>query len=82
VFVTAASGPLPGGGVRGEVTIVVAGATPGAGVPTDDESLRAAVAEREAAGMSRKEAIVEVARSAGVPKRQVYAVVHLGAHEE
>ena len=65
-------------GVRGEVTIVVAGMTPGAGVLTDDESLRAAVAAREAAGMSRKEAIVEVARSAGVPKRQVYAVVHTG----
>ena len=65
-------------GVRGEVTIVVAGASPGAGVPTDDESLRAAVAEREAAGMSRKEAIVEVARSAGVPKRHVYALVHAG----
>ena len=55
-------------GVRGEVTIVVAGADPGAGVPTDDESLRAAVAEREATGMSRKEAIVEVARTAGVPE--------------
>jgi 16S rRNA (cytidine1402-2'-O)-methyltransferase len=65
-------------GVRGEVTIVVAGATPGAGVGTDDESLRAAVAEREATGTSRKEAIVEVARMAGVPKRQVYAVVHMG----
>ena len=37
-------------GVRGEVTIVVAGAPPGAGVPTDDESLRAAVAAREADG--------------------------------
>ena len=71
-----------GDGVRGEVTIVVAGASPGAGVPTDDESLRAAVAEREASGMSRKEAIVEVARTAGVPKRHVYAVVHLGAHEK
>jgi 16S rRNA (cytidine1402-2'-O)-methyltransferase len=65
-------------GVRGEVTIVVSGATPGAGVPTDDESLRAAVAEREATGMSRKEAIVEVARAAGMPKRHVYAVVHMG----
>jgi 16S rRNA (cytidine1402-2'-O)-methyltransferase len=71
-----------GGGVRGEVTIVVAGATPGAGVPTDDESLRAAVAEREATGSSRKDAIVQVARSAGVPKRHVYAVVHLGTHEK
>jgi 16S rRNA (cytidine1402-2'-O)-methyltransferase len=63
-------------GVRGEVTIVVAGADPAAGVPADDESLRAAVATREAAGMPRKEAIVEVARSAGVPKRHVYALVH------
>ena len=32
--------------------------------------------------MSRKEAIVEVARTAGVPKRHVYAVVHVGAHEK
>lgn len=63
-------------GVRGEVTIVVAGATPGAGVLTDDDSLRAAVAEHEATGMSRKEAIVEVARTAGVPKRHVYNLVH------
>ncbi len=63
-------------GVRGEVTIVVAGATPGADVPTDDESLRAAVAEREATGISRKEAIVEVARAAGVPRREVYNLVH------
>jgi len=63
-------------GVRGEVTIVVAGATPGAGVATDDDGLRAAVAEREATGMSRKDAIVETARSAGVPKRHVYNLVH------
>ena len=67
-------------GVRGEVTIVVAGADPRAAVPTDDESLRAAVAEREAWGTSRKEAIVVVARAAGVPKRQVYAAVHVGVH--
>ncbi len=63
-------------GVRGEVTIVVAGADPGAGVPTDDESLRAAVAAREATGLSRKDSIAEVARTAGVPKRHVYALVH------
>jgi 16S rRNA (cytidine1402-2'-O)-methyltransferase len=63
-------------GVRGEVTIVVSGAGPGAGVESDPASLRAAVAEREAAGTSRKEAIVEVARLAGVPKREVYNLVH------
>ena len=63
-------------GVRGEVTIVVAGAEPGGGAPTDDESLRAAVADLEAAGTNRKEAIVQVAKQAGVPKRHVYGLVH------
>ncbi|MEV7430209.1 16S rRNA (cytidine(1402)-2'-O)-methyltransferase [Nocardioides sp. NPDC092400] len=65
-------------GVRGEVTVVVQGASPVAEVGTDPASLRAAVAEREAAGTSRKEAIVEVARLAGVPKREVYDLVHRG----
>lgn len=63
-------------GVRGEVTIVVAGAVPGADIATDPAGLRAAVAEREEDGMSRKEAIAEVARLAGVPKREVYDLVH------
>ena len=57
-----------GEGVRGEVTIVVSGAAPGPDIATDEESLRAAVAEREADGTPRKEAIVEVARLAGVPQ--------------
>ncbi len=65
-------------GVRGEVTIVVAGADESAAVAGDAGSLRAAVAEHEADGMSRKEAIVEVARLAGVPKREVYQAVHVG----
>jgi len=64
-------------GVRGEVTIVVAGAEPSAAVAADPESLRAAVAEHEADGMSRKEAIVDVAKLAGVPKREVYQAVHV-----
>ena len=64
-------------GVRGEVTIVVAGAEPAAAVHGDAESLRAAVAEREAEGMSRKEAIMDVAKLAGVPKREVYQAVHV-----
>jgi 16S rRNA (cytidine1402-2'-O)-methyltransferase len=65
-------------GVRGEVTIVVAGAEPAAAVLGDAESLRAAVEEREAEGMSRKEAIVDVAKLAGVPKREVYQAVPVG----
>ena len=64
-------------GVRGEVTIVVAGAEPSAAVNGDAESLRAAVAAHEAEGMSRKEAIVDVAKLAGVPKREVYQAVHI-----
>ena len=62
--------------MRGEVTIVVEGRVPTPEVGSDPDSLRAAVAELEAAGTSRKEAIVEVARVAGVPKREVYNLVH------
>jgi 16S rRNA (cytidine1402-2'-O)-methyltransferase len=63
-------------GVRGEVTIVVQGAARTATVAGDAASLRAAVADAEAAGSTRKEAIAEVARLAGLPKREVYDVVH------
>ncbi|MFL6059864.1 MAG: 16S rRNA (cytidine(1402)-2'-O)-methyltransferase [Marmoricola sp.] len=62
-------------GVRGEVTIVVSGAA--ATGPVDDPAtLVAWVAEVEASGSTRKDAIVEVARRAGVPKRTVYDLVH------
>ena len=64
-------------GVRGEVTIVVAGAEPGAGIATDPASLRAAVAALEESGMRRKEAIAAIAVQAGIPKRDVYQVVHI-----
>jgi 16S rRNA (cytidine1402-2'-O)-methyltransferase len=64
-------------GVRGEVTVVVSGAVAGATVGTDPESLRAAVAGLEADGMRRKEAIATVAVQAGLPKREVYQVVHV-----
>ena len=64
-------------GVRGEVTIVVGGAEPGAALASDPVSLRAAVAEFEATGMRRKDAIAAVAVQAGVPKREVYQVVHI-----
>jgi 16S rRNA (cytidine1402-2'-O)-methyltransferase len=64
-------------GVRGEVTVVVGGADPRAGVETDPDSLRAAVAALEADGIRRKEAIAQVAVRAGLPKRDVYQVVHI-----
>lgn len=62
-------------GVLGEVTLVVSGAPPVV-VPSDPDSLRAAVAEAESAGETRKDAIRQVARDSGLPKRDVYDAVH------
>jgi 16S rRNA (cytidine1402-2'-O)-methyltransferase len=63
-------------GVRGEVTIVVEGAAERSDVPHDPTAWRELVAELEMNGMTRKDAILDVARRAGVPKREVYDVVH------
>ena len=63
-------------GVRGEVTIVVEGAPQTSDVPTDAASLAELVADTEKQGSTRKDAILEVARLAGVPKRVVYDAVH------
>ena len=63
-------------GVRGEVTIVVEGSSGAPALDTDPGTLRAAVADLEASGSTRKEAIAEVAKRAGLPKREVYDVVH------
>jgi 16S rRNA (cytidine1402-2'-O)-methyltransferase len=62
------------GEVRGEITLVVAGAPRDAGEVSEEE-LVAEVAERERAGQPRKEAIAEVARKRGVPKRAVFDAV-------
>src|SRR5690348_5044713 len=62
-------------GVRGEVTLVVAGATPEPPA-TDPAAWRDAVEELVAGGTRRKDAVAEVARSVGVPKREVYDAVH------
>jgi 16S rRNA (cytidine1402-2'-O)-methyltransferase len=69
-------------GVRGEVTVVVEGAADRVDVPTDAGSLAAQVAEEEGVGSTRKEAIAEVARRAGLPKRTVFdaVVAHKGDH--
>jgi len=68
-------------GVRGEVTIVVAGAVPEP-MAADPATYRAAVADLEADGTTRKDAIVRVARLAGVPKRKVYDAVHRDPGED
>jgi 16S rRNA (cytidine1402-2'-O)-methyltransferase len=63
------------GGVRGEITLVVAGAPPV--VPQLDEArLAELVADQQAAGLSRRDAVDAVARSTGAPRKQVYAAAH------
>ncbi|WP_188192681.1 16S rRNA (cytidine(1402)-2'-O)-methyltransferase [Nonomuraea sp. SYSU D8015] len=62
-------------GVKGEITVVVAGHVPGAG-EQDMEGLVAEVDRRVAEGSQRKLAIAEVAKEAGVPKRELYELVH------
>jgi 16S rRNA (cytidine1402-2'-O)-methyltransferase len=65
-------------GVRGEVTLVVQGATPEP-VARDVPTLRRLVHDTEQAdGLSRRDAIAQVARSTGVPRREVFDAVHRG----
>ena len=61
-------------GVKGEVTLVVAGRSAPAEPPTPDVLARE-VALREEGGDPRKEAIAEVAKEYDVPKRQVFDAV-------
>ncbi|WP_067796237.1 16S rRNA (cytidine(1402)-2'-O)-methyltransferase [Actinomadura formosensis] len=61
-------------GVLGEITLVVGGAPEPAGL-TEPADLAAAVAALEEAGTPRKQAIAEVAKANGAPKRAVYDAV-------
>lgn len=58
--------------ILGEVTVVVAGAPQ---VPVDPADLVGEVEELVADGMRRSEAVAQVARTAGVPRRELYARV-------
>ncbi|WP_329566953.1 16S rRNA (cytidine(1402)-2'-O)-methyltransferase [Kitasatospora sp. NBC_01266] len=62
-------------GVRGEITVVVAGAPPAAPAQLTPAELAERVAAREAAGERRKEAIAAVALALGLPKREVFDAV-------
>ncbi|MFC4693213.1 MULTISPECIES: 16S rRNA (cytidine(1402)-2'-O)-methyltransferase [Geodermatophilus] len=61
-------------GVRGEITLVVAGATPEP-VSLSPAELAALVAGEEAAGATRKDAIRAVVTRTGLPRRTVYDAV-------
>ncbi|WP_329428257.1 16S rRNA (cytidine(1402)-2'-O)-methyltransferase [Streptosporangium sp. NBC_01495] len=65
------------GGVRGEITVVVAGYA-GQALPPVIGDLVEEVARREETGVPRKQAIVDVAKAAGIPKRDLYDAVHRG----
>jgi len=61
--------------VRGEVTLVVAGAPPRDDGDLDAVGLAALVADGEAGGLTRKEAMAAVANSTRRPRREVYDAV-------
>jgi 16S rRNA (cytidine1402-2'-O)-methyltransferase len=61
-------------GVRGEITVVVAGA-PVSDVELSGGELVRQVRVREEAGLTRKEAVTAVAQETGVPRREVYDAV-------
>jgi 16S rRNA (cytidine1402-2'-O)-methyltransferase len=63
---------------RGEITLVVGGAPAVPVEPPTAADLVAAVADLEATGTPRKEAIAAVAAERGVPRREVYNAVHAG----
>lgn len=65
-----------GAGVKGEVTLVVSGAPRQEPVELDDAALRGLVDEAVATGLSRKDAVVAVARRTGLPRRTVYDAAH------
>lgn len=62
-------------GVRGEVTVVVGGASAASEQSVEPAELAARVARLEAEGQPRKAAMAAVAAQAGVPKRVVYDAV-------
>ena len=62
-------------GIRGEVTIVVGGAPADARTYTADD-LRTLVAERQSEGLSRKDAVEQVAGETGARKKDVYDAAH------
>jgi 16S rRNA (cytidine1402-2'-O)-methyltransferase len=64
-------------GLRGEITVVLAGAPPQP-QQADPRGWAEQVAAAESEGVPRKEAIAAVARRHGVPKREVFAAVVAG----
>jgi 16S rRNA (cytidine1402-2'-O)-methyltransferase len=68
-------------GVKGEITIVVAGAPPVSGTQYDADALVGLVDVAETAGMSRKEAVAAVGKATGAGRRAVFDALVARKHE-
>jgi 16S rRNA (cytidine1402-2'-O)-methyltransferase len=68
-------------GVRGEVTLVVAGAEASSSSTTEPAALAALVAQLQADGLSRRDAVAAVAADTGLRRRVVYEAAHGGTGE-
>jgi 16S rRNA (cytidine1402-2'-O)-methyltransferase len=64
------------GGLRGELTLVVAGRGGDGREDLGDDDVALLVDEAERGGLSRKDAVQAVADQTGVPRRRVYAIAH------
>jgi 16S rRNA (cytidine1402-2'-O)-methyltransferase len=69
-------------GVKGEITIVVAGAVPPPADSYDAAALAELVEIAELAGMSRKQAVVSVGKATGAGRRAVFEAVVSRKHGE
>jgi 16S rRNA (cytidine1402-2'-O)-methyltransferase len=63
-------------GVKGEITLVVAGRPPAAASQVDAGELARLVDEQIESGQTKRDAIDEVARVSGQPRRTVYDAAH------
>jgi 16S rRNA (cytidine1402-2'-O)-methyltransferase len=63
-------------GVRGEITIVVAGSSDARSGWLEPDEVRQLVADAVDGGLSRKDAIAQVVRDTGLPRREVYDTYH------
>jgi 16S rRNA (cytidine1402-2'-O)-methyltransferase len=66
-------GTIDVGEPRGEYVVVLGGA-PRASTPPDDDAVRRALRDAMAAGATRRDAVTDVAKRLGLPKRIVYAI--------
>jgi 16S rRNA (cytidine1402-2'-O)-methyltransferase len=61
---------------QGEFTVVLGGAAPTTQERPSDTELRAQLEQRVAAGLSSSDAAKQLAKETGVPKRELYALLH------